>query len=331
MPGGNTQDILADCRGLMVIAPHQDDELLLAAGLLRRAVKRGITADVVMATNGDCGCRDFSKGRTRLRESLAGLALIGVPAEHFHILGYADTGMPEADSFLTHLYRERDPGRVFSSAAGSRTYGLEEKPEYHVDRFGCHGAYSRETFCEDLRTLLLEKRPDCIVTTSPWDVHGDHSALFRFVRELLREFVRKTDKDEDTEVAENRKKQRGQEKQEQQEKPVRREKRSDPPWTGYRPRLYTGLVHSTGGDDCWPERGTLWFGCPQYREDPDIAPGLWQARIRVPVPEEMRCEKGMGNLKLRALLCHETALEPNAREFLLSFVKDEELFWEEIT
>ncbi|WP_278278155.1 hypothetical protein [Blautia argi] len=41
----------------------------------------------------------------------------------------------------------------------------------------------------------------------------------------------------------------------------------------------------------------------------------------------MRRERGSKNLKYQALLKHETALEPDAREFLMSFIKNEEIFW----
>ena len=41
----------------------------------------------------------------------------------------------------------------------------------------------------------------------------------------------------------------------------------------------------------------------------------------------MKQEKGTDNLKYQALLQHKTALEPDAYEFLMAFIKDEEVFW----
>ena len=61
-----------------------------------------------MVTNGDYGCIDYSKGYARLKESLAGLETLGSNKESFEIMGYADTGMPERESFLTHLYYEKN-------------------------------------------------------------------------------------------------------------------------------------------------------------------------------------------------------------------------------
>ncbi len=297
-------------RSLMVIVPHQDDEILLAAGLIRHALQRHIPVDVVMATNGDFGCHDHTLGRTRLRESLAGLALLGLPAKRFHILGYADTGMPAKESFLTRLYWEQDSKLVFCSGCGSQTYGLEEKPEVHKERFGCHGWYNRETFCQDLRELLRDFRPESIVTTAPMDQHGDHSALYAFVCEVLKSlegsFLNGCQEGE-KKMAEG------------------------PFFTGkYRPRLYAGMIHSCAGDENWPERNTDTYSAPAGWEEYTKKPNLWawSKRITLPVPDEMRLERGRDNLKLRSLLQYETALEPGARDYLLSFVKNEEIFWE---
>lgn len=91
----------------MVIVPHQDDEILMSAGVIRVCEQNNVPYTVVMVTNGDYGCIDYSKGYARLKESLAGLEILGSNKESFEIMGYADTGMPERESFLTHLYNEK--------------------------------------------------------------------------------------------------------------------------------------------------------------------------------------------------------------------------------
>lgn len=267
---------------LLIIVPHQDDEILLCAGVIRHAAGQQIPVDVVMVTNGDYGCRDFSAGRTRLRETLKGLELLGVSRQHIHILGYADTGMPEADSFLTHLYQEKDGQKKYSSFCTDRTYGLEEKPEYHWEKYGDHANYCRDDFKSDLREIIAEMKADCIITTADCDQHGDHSALYRFICEVL---------------------------DEQKE---------------YAPDLLTGLVHSGAGDEIWPERGSA-----QYSNPGNCLPAGhgWEDRICVHVPEEMNVALGADNLKYQALLQYETALEPGAYDFLMAFIKNEEIFW----
>lgn len=277
---------------LMVIVPHQDDEILMTAGVIRHCVNAGIPVDVVMATNGDCGCRDFSAGWARLRESIKGLEVLGLMEERLHVLGYADTGMPAADSFLTHLYGEEDEEKIYSSSCSGCTYGLPEKPEFHMERHGSHAVYSRANFRKDLKEIIREKKPAVIITTSEWDMHGDHSGLYHFVCEVLKEL---------------------------------REESGQGGAKPYQPQLYTGLVHSPAGDESWPARRSPLFDCPEGLEEQTSL--KWGERITVPVPEEMLFRNGEENLKLRSLLQYETALEPGAYDFLMAFVKEEEIFW----
>lgn len=269
---------------LMIIVPHQDDEILMGAGLIYDLLQQKKKVTVVLATNGDYGCRDYTKGRARMRESLNSLKVLGLPLEQVIFLGYADTGMSREESFLTALYHAVDGDKVFPSSASKETYGLEEKPEFHFENCREHGSYTRNTFLWDLQRLLVEKHPDCVLTTHSCDMHGDHEALFYFVREALRKV----------------------------EKIVR-------------PRLLVGMVHSPEGDENWPLRNTLTFTCPRGLE----AGGLkWEERLVLPLREPLRGGLRDGNLKYEALKKHETALEPNAVDYLMAFIKDQELFWE---
>ena len=146
--------VLQGKRSIMVIVPHEDDELLLMGGVIRHAVKMGMEADIVIATNGDFGCWDRLVGHARLRETMAAMAMLGVPERNLCIMGYADTGMPKADSFLTHLYEAKDGDKIYPSLCSATTYGLEEKPEYHMQRYGVHGDYCRNTFKQDLKEII---------------------------------------------------------------------------------------------------------------------------------------------------------------------------------
>lgn len=269
----------------MVIVPHEDDEILMAAGLIYRLQKEKVPVEVVMVTNGDYGCTDFRKGRKRLQESIEGLGILGISQEQFTMLGYADTGMPAEDSFITHLFEESDAHKIYPSACGSKTYGLAEKAEYHLRKYGKHADYTRQMLKDDLKGILSGKRPDNIVTTSEFDLHGDHAALYRFVLEILEEI-----------------------KQE-----------------GYSPALYCGLIHSCAGDDKWPLPDTEGFTCPEGLERGSAY--RWDDRYVFTMPEGLCLTDGRDNLKRQALEKHRTALEPDAVEFLMSFIKNEEIFW----
>lgn len=275
----------------MVIVPHQDDEILMCAGILYEAAQKKIPAAVVMVTNGDYGSRDYRVGRSRLRETLAGLSLLGIGKESVEFLGYADTGMPKEESFLSRLYDEKESGKRYPSYCSEETYGLEDKEDYHKRKWGSHAPYDREHFMSDLRSVILDFRPDMIFTTSEFDAHGDHSALFFAVRDILAEM-------------------RGE-------------------WGSHgAPVLYSGIVHSLAGDDNWPVK-TFEVGPYTMPEAFEETSGLcWEDRVSFGVPQCMKIENRKENLKYRALSCHVTALKPDAADFLFSFIKNEELFWE---
>lgn len=271
---------------IMVVVPHQDDEVLLYAGILYQAKKLGREVKVVIVTNGDCGCEDYTKGQDRLRETIWGMERLGIPAEDLIFLGYADTGMPREESFLWQLYEEKEQDKKLGSDCSDRTYGLPEKPEYHWECWREHAPYTRRMVEQDLRDVLAAYKPEYLFTTCEEDTHGDHAGLYLFLREILQDFRREED---------------------------------------YRPELFCGLVHSAAGDDVWPERTGEFFTCPQGLAE---SGGLrWDERYRFMLPEEMTPERGTENLKYQALLQYETALEPSAYAFLMSFVKAEEIFW----
>ena len=68
---------------VVVFAPHPDDEALFASGIIYQARQAGKTVKIVVATNGDC--EDPAIGHARERETIAAMALLGVPASDVKI------------------------------------------------------------------------------------------------------------------------------------------------------------------------------------------------------------------------------------------------------
>lgn len=272
---------------IMIIVPHEDDEILMAAGIIEQAVKDEKRVTVVMATNGDYEGTDLLTGSVRLPETIAGLKVLGVPEENIIFMGYADTGMENEVSFLYNLFYEKDENKIHEGHCSRETYGLETKKDFHTQIYGNPCSYTRKNFKEDLRRILSLEKPDTIFTTSVEDVHGDHSGLFLFVKEVLKE-----------------------------------EKKN-----GYQPVLYSGVAHSKAGDEVWPERSKeiIPFSCP---ENFDLGSLKWNERTSFPVPENMQSSDLGKNKKAVALSKHKNALKEDAVEFLYSFMKSEELFWE---
>lgn len=125
------------------------------AGVIARAVREGRPLTVVIATNGDAwGSRE--DGLRRGAESVAGLALLGVPREHVVFLGYPDGSL----------------GRLPRFRAGE-TYALDG--EYRFLRTGRHARRTRRNFARDVSDLVAAA--EVVYTHVPFDGHGDHVAV----------------------------------------------------------------------------------------------------------------------------------------------------------
>lgn len=272
---------------IMILVPHQDDEILMSAGIIEQAVQNGLDVKVVMVTNGDYGSNNYDIGRKRLSESMESLECLGLEKKNFILLGYADTGMPREESFLTKLYETSEEQTVWKSHCSDKTYGLEDYPEYHFLKYHEHADYTKKNCYEDIKSVIEEYMPDNIFTTSVEDTHGDHSALFLFVKDILKELKAKD----------------------------------------YTPDVYSGVIHSKAGDEIWPERSDkiTMLSCPNHFDENSTL--KWDDRIVFEVPQDMQEQEIAKNRKAIALSKHKTALKPDAVEFLYSFVKADEIFW----
>jgi LmbE family N-acetylglucosaminyl deacetylase len=278
---------------ILILAPHPDDEVLMSAGLIRRAIIEKSHISVVIVTNGDYLCADRSKGSRRLSESLDALEFLGVPQEDVYFMGYPDTGFEKEVSFLTKLYEAEDSLQIFPGGCGHETYGIiGGKRDFASEHRGKASLYNKAGFLADLRKIIEMTKPRLVITSSKADAHGDHSAMFQFTCDVLREI---------------------------------KTKGNEPP------RLWESLIHSPEGDDSWPlpDRPYEDFSMPSRLEPFGLD---WKARIRLPLPKEMLAKPYEKHMKYMAILKHRSALkfeeEPDVVKYLLSFTKREEVFWE---
>ena len=148
---------------IMLIVPHEDDEINLMGGVMEEYLKYGSDVSVVFVTNGDF---DFS-AEVRIAEAAAAMENVGIPEENLIFLGYGD----QWESDGPHLYNA-EPGVVMSSAAGRReTYGTEDHPAWREGQ-----AYTSEHLLGDLQSVVLEYRPE-VLFCSDYDGHIDHRAV----------------------------------------------------------------------------------------------------------------------------------------------------------
>lgn len=158
---------------LLVLAPHPDDEVLAAAGLMRRVFGEGGRVSVVYLTSGDAF--DLAAGSPmpskeamrrlalrRMVEAWRGLEALGLPRESAIFLGFPDRGLFQL--FTTHYYLPYE----------SPYTGLKAAIYPGVYRPGL--PYTGKALEATLVELLTELKPTRVLLPSPLDAHRDHQA-----------------------------------------------------------------------------------------------------------------------------------------------------------
>lgn len=160
VPETDRSEVFAD-RRVMLIVPHEDDEINVLSGVMEQYVAAGSELIVVFVTNGDSKIA----GETRIEEALRAAALYGIPEDHVLFLGYGDTGGDQK----THLYNSTSAEPYRSSAGRTQTYGTPSHPAFRASD------YTRDHLIADLRAALEVWLPDTIYCVD-YDAHPDHRA-----------------------------------------------------------------------------------------------------------------------------------------------------------
>ncbi len=156
---------------LLVVAPHPDDEILMAAGRIGRAVGLGGAVRVVVMTNGDYQCQ--WNGYVRERETLTALHDLGVEPHQVFFLGYPDGFLDSlTDAPLTAEIQTRDRR-------------CESRRSAYNDAGERSQSYTRSNAVNDLREQLTVFRPTDIVVTHALDTHPDHATTNILLREAI--------------------------------------------------------------------------------------------------------------------------------------------------
>ena len=170
---------------VLIFAPHPDDETLGCAGLIQQAQAAGAEVYVALMTNGDAsdysvwyyerevrpGPQDYlALGRTRQKESRAGLAVLGVPADHLYTLGYPNGGLENL--WQPAAWLPSTPWTSPRTRVAANPYAGTFHPE---------AAYCGSNVLGDVHRLLETIAPDMILVPAPFDVHPDHWATYDFV------------------------------------------------------------------------------------------------------------------------------------------------------
>lgn len=162
---------------VLVIAPHNDDEVLGAGGIIQQYLKNDSTVKVVVVTNGDGQIRrpplvprgNFVKlGYKRQEESLNALDTLGLKEDDIIFLGYPDRGLNKLWS--THWSRDS----LYTS-----TFTKTDHSPYS-NSYTTGAPYCGTSLVKDLSQIIANLKPETIFIPHPNDSHSDHWATNAF-------------------------------------------------------------------------------------------------------------------------------------------------------
>ena len=160
---------------ILIIVPHQDDEINIAGGLIFTLSKLNNDIHILYATNGDY---IFSAER-RMKECVKSCSILGVSNNsNIHYLGYGDQYSKED----LHLFNSTS---IWTSKKGfNKTYGPAGIDEECFKLTGEHHTYNRDNFIDDIEAVIRNLRPDAIFAID-LDSHCDHRATSLATEEAL--------------------------------------------------------------------------------------------------------------------------------------------------
>ena len=168
---------LFEGKNVMIIMPHQDDEINVAGGLIEQYTGGGSNVSVVFTTNGDC----YATQEIRAAEAVEVLTTLGVDKEKIYYLGFGNTWAPQTvdGTEIAHIYSSPDPDLVWTS-----TYGATRT--YPTQSIGCplDLTYTRSNYLHALQMMIEEIMPDTLFVVD-YDSHIDHRATDLLFEEAL--------------------------------------------------------------------------------------------------------------------------------------------------
>ena len=166
------------CKSALIIVPHPDDEINLAGGLFDILRENGVYTTVVICTNGD-----FLNEKTTKRYYEAKRTQKIFKYDELVFLGYGDGYVG------THIYDAVSNVVVESRAGYKETYCAGDENEFCFIRTGRHNPYTRESFKNDIRDVILTKQADLVVCVD-LDKHPDHRCISLLFDECMGEILK---------------------------------------------------------------------------------------------------------------------------------------------
>ncbi len=172
--------------GIMIIAPHCDDETMAAGGVIQQAINNGKAVKVVFITSGDgfgteyeggieenSFPRGVGLGYLRQREAVQALETLGLMKENIIFLGYPDKGIDR----IWKNHHDCDNPYISPFTQSDRSP--------YLTSFTMGAYFCAPQVIDDLIRILDAFQPGTIYLPSPYDLHPDHHATYAFTREAM--------------------------------------------------------------------------------------------------------------------------------------------------
>lgn len=163
---------------VMLIVPHEDDDINVLGGITEQYVKYGSEVYVVFVTNGD----SLDIGKTRINEAIECLNKCGIPEDNVIFLGYGEMALSGP-----HIYNAASDTVLTSAAGYTETYGTETHAAYNDGN-----TYTYNHCKEDMKNVILEYRPDVLYCVD-YDIHIDHRAVSLLFERTMGEILQEND------------------------------------------------------------------------------------------------------------------------------------------
>jgi LmbE family N-acetylglucosaminyl deacetylase len=166
---------------ILVVAPHPDDDVIIAAGITYQAIQSLEPIKIIYITNGDVQGIDI--GYLRQGEAVSAQINLGMIEDDLIFLGYPDGYLYSIYNYYINATDIFTTPNSQSTTYGNRGLG---SADYHFYRFGFHANYNRYNILLDLEDIISTFKPDHIFfTLSEFDIHPDHSTTYELMRLAL--------------------------------------------------------------------------------------------------------------------------------------------------
>ena len=165
---------------ILVIVPHQDDEINIAGGLIYWWNTIGCEVYLLYTTNGNYR----GLGEKRIKEARNSFSILGGNPDNILCLGYTDQPATESEG---HLFMSDEPWK--DRWENEYTYIPGETKEFCFLMHGVHNRQCRSNFIKDIKEAILYVHADVLYCVD-YDSHPDHRATSIAFEYALGEILR---------------------------------------------------------------------------------------------------------------------------------------------